>query len=129
MDLKTYCNGLQHIGIPTSDMDATVAFFEKIGFEIVYSTMDGYDRVNFLKLSNLMLETFESKTVANVNGAIDHIALDVNDIAATYEWAKEIGLEIIEDEIQFLPFWEYGVKFFNVLGPDHVTVEFSQILY
>lgn len=128
MDLKTYCNGIQHIGIPVSDMDAAIAFYEKIGFENVYSTMDGNDRVVFLKLGNLVLETFEMDPVAGINGAIDHVALDVNDIEETYAWAKEAGLPVIEDEIQFLPFWENGVKFFNVLGPDHVTVEFSQML-
>lgn len=128
MNMKTACNGIQHLGIPVSDMDKSVEFFEKIGFDLVYSTMDGNDRVNFLKLGNLMLETFEMNPVSGKNGAIDHVALDVNDIEECFAWAKKEGLPVVEDEIQFLPFWENGVKFFNVCGPDSVTVEFSQML-
>ena len=34
----------------------------------------------------------------------------------------------MEDEIQFLPFWEKGFRYFKVLGPNHEPVEFGQIL-
>ena len=34
----------------------------------------------------------------------------------------------IDPEIRFLPFWEKGTRFFNVLGPNGEIVEFSQIL-
>ena len=30
--------GLQHIGIPTNDMDKTVEFYKKIGFEVAHET-------------------------------------------------------------------------------------------
>ena len=39
------------------------------------------------------------------------------------------GLAPLEDAIQFLPFWENGVRFFNLLGPNGETVEFSQRLW
>ena len=32
--------GLQHIGLPTNDMKATVAFYEKLGFTVAYRTMN-----------------------------------------------------------------------------------------
>ena len=49
--------GLQHIGIPTNDMDKTVEFYKKIGFEVAHETKDGDVRVVFLKLRDLILET------------------------------------------------------------------------
>ena len=34
MEWNENITGLQHIGIPTNDMDKTVDFYQKIGFEI-----------------------------------------------------------------------------------------------
>lgn len=31
-----YCDGVQHIGIPTADMAATCKFYEELGFENVH---------------------------------------------------------------------------------------------
>ncbi len=45
--------GLQHIGIPTNDMDKTVEFYKKIGFEVAHETKDGDVRVVFLKAQHL----------------------------------------------------------------------------
>lgn len=38
MSLKEQINGLQHIGVPTQNMEATIAFYEKLGFEIAFET-------------------------------------------------------------------------------------------
>lgn len=38
------------------------------------------------------------------------------------------GFSMLDTKIQFLPFWEHGVKFFTVLGPNEEKVEFSQHL-
>jgi hypothetical protein len=35
---------------------------------------------------------------------------------------------MLDTKIQLLPFWEQGVKFFTVLGPNEERVEFSQYL-
>lgn len=125
---KENITGVQHLGLPTNDIDKTIAFYEALGFEIAYQTVNGSEKVAFLRLGNLTIETYENKQAALAHGAWDHVALDVADIEAAFEAAKEMKLEIIEDEIQFLPFWENGVKYFNVIGPNHEKVEFSQFL-
>ena len=33
MDLKNYSTGVQHIGIPTNDIDKTVEFYHKLGLD------------------------------------------------------------------------------------------------
>ena len=52
MDLKNYATGLQHVGIPTNDMDATVAFYHQLGFVTVFETINEpvNEKVVFLKL-------------------------------------------------------------------------------
>jgi lactoylglutathione lyase len=54
--------------------------------------------------------------------------LDVTDVEAAFQAAKEKNYNIKETEVKFLPFWENGVKFFNIVGPNNETVEFCQKL-
>ena len=61
-------------------------------------------------------------------GAIAHVALNVTDVDAVWKLANQTGLRLLDPEIRFLPFWEKGTRFFNVLGPNGEIVEFSQIL-
>lgn len=125
--MKELLNGLQHIGLPTTDMDKTVEFYETLGFKIAYETLLDGDKVKFFKLGNLIIESYEDKNAPKKTGAIAHIAIDVSDIEAAFKKANELKLNVL-DEITFLPFWENGVKFFNIEGPNNETVEFSQML-
>ena len=45
-----------------------------------------------------------------------------------YQYINESGLNSTQDTIHFLPFWENGVKFFTIEGPNKEKVEFSQYL-
>ena len=38
MDLKNYSTGIQHIGIPTNDIEKTIAFYKELGFETALQT-------------------------------------------------------------------------------------------
>ena len=129
--ISSHITGIQHIGLPTNDLEKTSAFYDALGFEVASRTDLPTDRVAFLKLKNIVIETYQSTGTPNAkgfDGAIDHIALDVDDIEATLAAVKAAGLTPMNDEIEFLPFWEKGVRFFKVLGPNHEPVEFSQIL-
>jgi len=123
--------GIQHIGLPTNDIDATIAFYKTLGFEVASTCDLPTDKVAFLKLKNICIETYQSLSgdcAKGFDGAIDHISVDVDDIEAALEAVKAAGLKPMNDEIEFLPFWEKGVRFFKVLGPNHEPVEFCQIL-
>ena len=45
-----------------------------------------------------------------------------------WEEVKALGITPIETEIQALPFWENGVRYFNIYGPNREKIEFSQML-
>ena len=46
-----------------------------------------------------------------------------------YALAKEKGYQFLEsDEIVFLPFWENGVRYFLIEGPNKEPIEFLQKL-
>lgn len=127
-EIKELVTGLQHIGLPCADMDATAAFYTSLGFELAHSTVNDGGRVCFFRLGGVCVEAYESRQTAGRAGAIDHIALDVTDIEQTWQAVSAAGYRPLESEIQALPFWEKGVRFFNILGPDSEKVEFSQIL-
>lgn len=120
--------GLQHIGLPTNDMDATVKFYRSLGFEIAHETVNNGERVCSLRLGSVCVESYENGQAAGKAGAIDHICLDVTDVDAAWEAVRAAGYQPLESEIQALPFWDKGVRFFNILGPNGEKVEFGQIL-
>ncbi len=130
MNLKEQLNGVQHIGIPTNDIEKTIEFYQKLGFEIAFQTVneEANEKVAFLKLHTLVIETYENKAAAMQAGAVDHIAIDVKDIEKVYSMIDRAGLNSTQDTIHFLPFWENGVKFFTIEGPNKEKVEFSQYL-
>ena len=128
--LGDFALGLQHVGLPTNDLKATIAFYEGLGFETVYQVKNeaaGED-VAFLRLKNLTIEAYENGQAAMQSGAIDHIAIDVSDVEAAYRLAQEQGYQIVSNGVEFLPFWQNGVKFFILLGPNQERVEFNQYL-
>lgn len=130
MNLREQLNGVQHIGIPTNDIEKTIEFYQKLGFEIAFQTVneEANEKVVFLKLHTLVIETYENKAAVMQSGAIDHIAIDVKDIEKVYAMINQAGLNSTQDTIHFLPFWENGVKFFTIEGPNKEKVEFSQYL-
>lgn len=128
--LGDFALGLQHVGLPTNDLKATIAFYEGLGFETVYQVRNeaaGED-VAFLRLKNLTIEAYENGQAAMRSGAIDHLAIDVDDVEAAYRLAQEQGYQIVSNGVEFLPFWQNGVKFFILLGPNQERVEFNQYL-
>ena len=126
-----FVTGVQHIGIPTNDMNATVDFYKKLGFEIAFETIVKEEncRVCFFKLKNLCIEAYENRQAVMKAGAIDHIAIDTSNIEAAYEFAKKGGFKMLSTGIESIPsFWAKGVKFFKIEGPNRENIEFCQIL-
>lgn len=130
MDLKNYTTGVQHVGVPTNDIGATIAFYHKLGFETAFETVnkEANEKVAFLKHGTLVIETYENKAAKMEAGAIDHVALNVKDIEEIFAYVNQENLNITNDTIHFLPFWENGVKFFTIEGPNKEKIEFSQYL-
>ena len=126
--MKNYATGIQHVGIPTQNMEATKEFYEKLGFEAAFETVNDGNKVIFFKLENLVMEAYESDEAIMKVGAIDHVAIDVKDIEQTYKDICKMELNTLQDEIHFLPFWDNGVRFFTIKGPNEEKIEFSQFL-
>ena len=122
---RSNVTGIQHLGIPTGDLERTIEFYQGLGFEL---TWQNPGEVAFLQNGTLVIETYAVEEPAMKNGAIDHVALNVQDIEAAWSDAQACGYETEDKSINFLPFFDRGVKFFTIIGPNREKVEFNQYL-
>lgn len=128
MENKYGIVGVAHIGLPTYDIQKTIEFYRNLGFEVIMETYNekAKERVAFLQIQNYCIETFESEQAAMMDGAYQHVALDVKNIEDMYQKICKNGFDVITDGIEELPFWESGVKFFMIKGPNAERIEFCQ---
>ena len=122
---RSNATGIQHLGIPTGDLGKTIEFYQGLGFEVIWQNPG---EVAFLQNGTLVIETYAVEAPAMKSGAIDHVALNVKDIEAAWKDAQACGYETEDTAINFLPFFEKGVKFFTIIGPNREKVEFNQYL-
>ena len=126
MAFKHIATGLQHICIPTNDIEKTIAFYTALGFESVYQTVNKDEKVALLRLGDLTLETYQNFKAVHRAGAVDHVAINVTDVEEARRIAEGLNLNVIEEGQ--LPFWSNGVKYFTILGPNDEKIEFNQYL-
>jgi len=124
MAFSKLATGLQHIGVPTNDIEATVAFYTALGFEVIFRTDNNGELVAFMQLGDLVIETYQNFKAVGTAGAVDHIAINVTDVDEARRIADAMHLEVIEEGA--LPFFERGVKYFTILGPNREKLEFNQ---
>lgn len=128
MDIRNFATGIQHVGIPTNDINETVSFYQSLGFTLAFSANNQGEEVRFLQLGNLMVEAYQNGQAVLSTGAIDHIAIDVVNIDELFLKIKTAGYTMLDQQVNGLPFWERGVKFFTILGPNKEKIEFCQKL-
>lgn len=136
MNLKL--NRIQHIGIPVSNIETSMAFYKRLGFETaMQSTFDHQGKqgkVSMMKRDEMIMELYQmpelerSQIKTRKDGHIDHIAFDVDDIDATFALLNKEGFSVIEEAPVLLNFWKKGCKYCYILGPDKERLEFCQIL-
>jgi catechol 2,3-dioxygenase-like lactoylglutathione lyase family enzyme len=131
-------NRLQHVGIPVTDIVASEAFYNRLGFSNIMQSVFGAEGergicimmennavvIELYQLPHHKIEEIRSRR----DGHIDHIAFDVDDIDSAFTELKNASFHIIEKTPVFLSFWKKGCKYFNVLGPDGERLEFNQII-
>lgn len=128
--LAGYFDDIQHIGMPTDDLKATVAFYAGLGFKMQgnFDTDDQGNQVVFMSVSHLTLEIWTGDGAVHETGAINHISLNTSDADAAFKAAKDAGYNLKDAEVQHLDFWDHGIKFFNIAGPNDETIEFCEIV-
>ena len=83
-------------------------------------------RVAFLRIHNVMLEVYESETTADATGSIDHIALSVEKVDQLFREMQGV-YRLLSTEVEQLPYWKSGIRFFKVEGPNHEVIELCEM--
>jgi len=129
VDLRPYNIGFNHIGIPTSDLLKTLAFYEGLGFELIFPK----DRKNlkgltFVQLGNTIVELIpRNGETAMKAGAVDHFCIQVRNIEEIYNKMKEGGYTFTT-ELKKLPnIFDNGESIFKIVGPNKEIIEFCEI--
>ncbi|MBK8023309.1 MAG: VOC family protein [Chloroflexi bacterium] len=136
--ISTYLTGLSHLGLPVTDIERSRAFYRALGFEEVMQTDlragDESVHVCMMSMGGFILEMYQlvgeegAEIARRGDGHIDHVALDVSDIDASFSAVRAMGLETLQDAPVYLPFWERGIRYFIFRGPDGEKIEFCQRL-
>lgn len=118
--------GLQHIGIPTANVDETCRFYEQFGFHTDWMAQD--KGMVFLKNGDCILEIYPSDSPAGCNGGIDHVSLHVTDIEKAYQYVTSLGYTALEGKVCSNDAYGSGSVYFTIQGPNHEKVEFARLV-
>ena len=128
VDVNAYSNGIQHVGLPTAEVQKTIDFYKGLGFTLATRhDIDGRDFA-FMQLGNLLIELIPTDNPAMCNGAVDHFCLDVKNIDKLYAEIKEAGYTMISDSVNDIAFWDNGARYFFILGPNNEKIEFCEVV-
>ena len=121
--------GLDHIGIPTNDFEASEKFYRELGFELIGDFPMGERHFKFYQIGDLIVELVPADERNAVEGAVSHFAVRCDSADEAYAFCREKGYTILGDRGPgVIPFWENGAKCFNILGPNGEKIEFCEIL-
>ncbi len=94
-------DGLGHIAIKVNDLDASLAFYEKLGFPEILRLLNdkGKPWIVYLRITdNTLLELFPGGTGAPVPGpeitGVNHLSLAVGDLDATEAALRSEGISL-----------------------------------
>lgn len=134
MKIKT--KGLAHIGIPTSDLEKSVAFYKSLGFRIIVDKkeMEGNNFI-FMECNGVIIglpqsldENIRKGAGTRGDGNIDHFALLVDDLEETKKELEEAGVDFVIEGISVTEAWEpRSCRCLMVYGPDNVKIEFVEM--
>ena len=117
--------GLAHIGIFAKDIDVSINFYKGLGFALdTEETAPDGTRLAFLSAGTCLIELI-GKSEERTHGAVDHIAMVVDDIIQAVATAKEKGIDINAMNISKVNILG-GVKNVFFEGPDGERLEFFE---
>ncbi len=119
--------GLAHIGIYTADMDTSIAFYKRLGFELdTINTLPGAE-LGFMSLGTCLIELIQPADLKRldglVGGVIAHIAIECRGIEGVVGRLKGEGIIKQDEIIKTSDLILDGVKNIFFVGPSGENIE------
>jgi catechol 2,3-dioxygenase-like lactoylglutathione lyase family enzyme len=137
-------SGMHHMGLTVSDLDSSIAFYTRFGYEAaVRMGEEGEEvergtgvaganlRVAMLEGQGSRLELIqylnpEERPAPLPNNGIGaaHLCIEVEDVDASYAQLRDAGIEFFSEPITH----ESGIRWVYCRDPDGLTTELLQVL-
>ncbi|BDR13264.1 VOC family protein [Vibrio sp. STUT-A11] len=121
-----------HIGIPVQDVETSVNFYQKLGFDILErhqldSGNGGKNHIAFATKNGVLLEFYQlhGETTSKREGAINHVAIKVENLGEVQNLLGELDIPLVDGPTS-LPFGQNGMTYMMIEGPDRERIEFDE---
>ena len=120
--------GFEHVGIQVRDIEKSIEFYQQVaGLQLIdrFLHTDGNMKLAFLGVEgSIIVELIEGYNPdLPAEGKVHHVAWKVSGIEGEEERLKELGAELIYDDITTLP---NGAKYLFFKGPDGEWIEYFE---
>lgn len=132
--MKEHYRGLGHVAVYTADMEASIAFYEKIGGTLSQQeslqTPEGEKKLALVDLGGVTLELIQAPTAMPVTeGNLPHFAIYVDDIDQTAAAIRAAGVDtFMTPEKKVLPTLFGGLENWFFTGPSGEQIELLKML-
>lgn len=132
--MKEHYQGLGHVAIYTADMDASIAFYERIGGALSQQaslfTPEGEKKLALVSFGGITLELIQAPTPMPMSeGNVPHFAIYVDDIDQTAAAIKAAGVDtFMTPEKAVLPSLFGGLENWFFTGPSGEQIELLKML-
>ena len=133
--MKNHYQGLGHIAVYTADMEASIAFYEKIGGALGkrdgVQTPEGEKKLALVEFGGFLLELIEPPVgpVPAGEGSVPHFAVYVDDLDAVAAELRAAGVDsFLAPEKKVLPETFGGLQNWFFTGPSGEQIELLQML-
>jgi len=123
--------GLHHIGLYTPDIEASVAFYEKIGFAVSarFAQPTGL-KIAFINVGSCCIELLQPTEAALAQrgaGIVDHIAVEVKNLAPIVARLREAGIAFLTEAPNQLAMFAHGSQCIFFEGPSGERLELFEV--
>jgi catechol 2,3-dioxygenase-like lactoylglutathione lyase family enzyme len=113
---------LDHAGVHVTDLERSVAFYRDVlGLREQNRFTLGRERLVFMSAGDGWVELVADGRPARGAGAVDHLALRVDDVAALAARLRDLDVELLDEAPIDVP--ELGARILFCLGPDGERIE------
>ncbi len=118
---------IDHINLTVPNLEKSIEFYTKtLGFKMTDRFSDGEMDFVFITNGKIVYELLEDPTLKETK--LDHIAYTSKDIQADYDYFKNLNIDLLLGEIDYLDFlFENGVYYFFIKGTGNEKIEFCQM--
>lgn len=128
-----HIRGLGHVAVYVGDIDASIAFYEKLGGAVkgraALSVPEGEKKLALVSLAGVVLELIQSPVPVSMEGGnLPHFALLVDDLDAAAAAVRAAGVDtFLTPEKRVLPDLFGGLQNWFFTGPSGEQIELLQM--